>query len=137
MAIAPYVLTPVGIYLVQKAREKKMATLGFLGAGALLGHAGGIIGDWWKIGRDVVYETAHHIGNVLGYESVEDNPFIFIGGGVLGMYLGSKAMSFTYRFSKGLVGSFRSLSGHKIPALPQQTDSVIDDKVEEKREEEK
>ncbi len=122
MAIAPYILTPVGIYLLQKAREKKVATLGLLGAGALLAHAGGIIGDWWKLGRDVVYETANSIGNMIGYEALDDNPAVMIGGAALGVYLGSKAMSFTYRLSKGLVGSLRVAAGHRILMPP--TDSI-------------
>lgn len=130
MGIAPYILTPIGIYLLQKSREKKKATLGFLGAGALVAHAGGIIGDWWSLGRSVVYDTANYIGNMFGYEAVDDNPFILLGGAAIGLYLGSKAMSLSYRFSKGLVGSLRVAAGHTIPALPEKMDS-IDEKTEE------
>jgi hypothetical protein len=107
MALAPYAMTPLGIYLIMKGQEKQSLPLSVLGAGLTIGHVGGILGDFWKIGRDLIYETAELMQITPGGPENE-NTWFYAGVAVGGFYLGSKIMSLSYRSMKASVKAVRS-----------------------------
>jgi hypothetical protein len=109
VSVAPYVLTPIGIYLMQKARENSSLSLAVAGAGALVIHCGGILGDFFKFGRDTFYNAANGYAYLFGFDSYNTHNFwmafpLTVGG----FYLGSKVCSLSYRLSKAGVNYCRS-----------------------------
>ncbi|PIN81699.1 hypothetical protein COV11_01355 [Candidatus Woesearchaeota archaeon CG10_big_fil_rev_8_21_14_0_10_30_7] len=108
MGAAPYILTPLGIYLLQKGKENKSLPLAIFGSGLILGHAGGMIGDFWNMGKIAFYNASELIHNFVGAQNFEEsyNNLGFLGRSA-GFYLGWKAMNFTYRLSKSVVNTLR------------------------------
>lgn len=114
IAAAPYVLTAAGAYLVDKAKKKDSFFLYCLGSGALISHVGGILGDFYSVGRTAAYEVSNTICHTLGYSDLnQHNLAVTIPMAVGSFYLGAKAMSLTYRASKAAVNSTRSLFNKK------------------------
>ncbi len=112
MTVAPYALTPLGIYMVAEGKKRKSLALAAAGSGMLLAHAGGMIGDFFTFGQTVLYDAANLVANTLGYEKINSRNFLvslpFIIGG---FYIGSKTTSFTYRAFKGGINSLRNRLG--------------------------
>lgn len=108
--IAPYIMTPIGIYLVSKGRGNKSLAYYIAGAGLVSVHAGGIIGDFYSIGKSVIEYVCNPFmpSTVVSFsENLRDfigTSLIFVGG----FLLGSKALSMTYSLSKGMVNSIRN-----------------------------
>lgn len=112
--IAPYVLTPLGIYMVAKGKEKKSLPLAIAGSGALIAHAGGIIGDFFNFGRTAMYQTADFMANTVGYDNFDaSDSWMSFPLAMGGFYVGSKALSFTYRSFKAGVNAIRNRFGNK------------------------
>jgi len=98
----PYLLTPLGFYCIMKGAEKKSLPLTFLGTGALAGHLGGTVGDFFTLGRALVIDGINYISPESTYEN---SPWLYAPVIAGGFYIGLKAMCFTYRLSKGLINS--------------------------------
>ena len=96
--IAPYIMTPFGIYLLKKGKEKKNLILAYLGGGLVAGHAGGVLGDFWGMGR----QTIDKLGSLIN--STYSPDFL---SSVAGFCLGTVILSYTYRLSKGTVNSLQ------------------------------
>ena len=113
--IAPYALTPLGIYLVAEGKKRKSLSLAFLGSGAIIGHTGGIIGDFYSFGKTIAYETADFVAQLFGASNFEpDNSWLALPLTIGELYLGFKTLSFTYRSSKAGVNAIRNRFGtHK------------------------
>lgn len=107
VGLAPYAMTSFGIYALKKGIEKKCLPLGYLGAGLVAVHCGGIIGDFYNLGRTIINSAYEPVMNALSMNPNQDSTVenILIWGG--GFYLGTKILSLTYTFSKGLVNSIR------------------------------
>lgn len=101
---APYVLTPLGIYLMQKGKEKRSLVKATLGAGLIAAHAGGVIGDFNTLGKTLVHQVTG-----TDHEGILKYAFA-----IAGFYLGCKVLGFTYRLSKAAVHLFRRKSKKKI-----------------------
>lgn len=98
-SIAPYILlTPLGVYLLNKSKEKKNLALAYLGGGLVAGHAGGIIGDFFSIGK----LTINEVSTLLNKNFQPDFLSTFAG-----FCLGTLILSYTYRLSKGAVNSIQ------------------------------
>lgn len=108
VSLAPYALTPIGIYLMSKGKEKKSLPYAISGAGLIAVHAGGVIGDFFHLGRLMMYETADFIAHTVGYQSFDaDDSWATIPLAAGGFYAGYKALSFTYRLCKAGVNYCR------------------------------
>lgn len=108
--IAPYALTPLGIYMIAEGKKRKSLPLAIIGSGAIIAHAGGIIGDFFNIGRIVMYETADFVAKTVGYQNFDaDDSWMALPLFVGGFYLGSKALSFSYRSFKSGVNYCKNL----------------------------
>ena len=107
--LAPYVLTPVGIYLMAEAKKKKSLPYAIAGSGLVASHLGGIIGDFFNAGYTLVHRTGEAVFTHLGYtlETYKHNGFFQLATIIGGFYLGTKIMSFTYRLSKAGVNYVR------------------------------
>ncbi len=121
MATAPYTMTALGIYALQKGKEKENLFLCATGAGLLGVHMGGIIGDWFLAGKRISYEAMDGFCNLIGTETPENGSFtenLIVGGG--GMILGIKMLTGSYRFMKGSVNSLRQWYAERrsFPQLP-------------------
>ncbi|MDP3639835.1 MAG: hypothetical protein Q8R53_01375 [Nanoarchaeota archaeon] len=109
MTVAPYSLTPLGLYLVMKSKEKKSFPLWACGIGALTAHEGGIIGDWFHAGRMVATEATELVYHTMGIEkNIDDSSFESFLVSIAGFYIGAKMLSFTYRAMKGAINSIRT-----------------------------
>lgn len=104
--IAPYVLTPIGIYLMKKGKERESIVI--CAGGACLGllHLGGIIGDWRMARQKMIKESAELVQDSLNLrtspEYADAATFaMFLGG----LYIGSKLLAVSYRASKATVNS--------------------------------
>ena len=99
--MAPYAMTPLGIYLLSKGKKKKSLALAIAGAGTVASHAGGIIGDFFSFGKRIVYETANTISNTISNNNIEpENLLVGVPMVVGGFYIGAVTMSFTYKMFK-------------------------------------
>lgn len=108
--VAPYAMTPLGIYMVSEGKKRKSLPLAIAGSGMLISQAGGIIGDFFQFGRSVVYETADFIANTMGYQNFDsDDSWMSFPLAIGGLYLGSKVLSFSYRSFKAGVNHCRNL----------------------------
>ncbi len=110
VSLAPYVLTPVGIYLVQEGKKKKSIPCAIAGSGLVAGHIGGVIGDFFNAGYTLVHETTLFTAQAMGYtaEQCQNNDLLKFGIVVGGLYVGSRIMSFTYRLAKAGVNHIRN-----------------------------
>ncbi len=111
--VAPYILTPLGIYLMKKGKEKESIVLCAGGAGLGLAHLGGIIGDWRVAGQTIITETAKLVGETLDVKLPKDNIYMertaLLGTILGGVYIGSKFLAIAYRASKATINSVRKL----------------------------
>ena len=105
MSMAPYTMTGLGIYAMQKGKENKSAFYCAVGSGLIALHAGGIVGDWWKTGRTIISTGMEYLST---YTDIPTNNAVsnFMVGGV-GLVLGTKLLTASYRLSKGTVNSLR------------------------------
>lgn len=107
--VAPYVLTPLGIYLMKKGKEKESILLCAGGAGLGLAHLGGIIGDWRLVGQKILGESVELVQDTLNLKTSPEYENIALIGTVLGgVYIGSKLLAISYRASKATVNSVRN-----------------------------
>jgi len=112
--LAPYALTPLGIYLVQKSKEDDKKMYWIAGVGLLGAHAGGIIGDFFAVGQKITGTAAQAMYKhpdeiqLQQHKSLSDN-LVFGAALVGGFLLGNRLMGYTYRLSKGLVNSVRNI----------------------------
>ena len=111
-SVAPYILTPLGIYLVQKGKEKESKVLAAAGGGLVAAHIGGVIGDWLSVGARTINEGVEVVEHKLdakpeGYAASAAGVATLLGG----LYLGSKLMAITYRGMKATVNSARKYAG--------------------------
>ena len=114
-SLAPYALTPLGIYMVAKGKEKKSLALAVAGSGALVAHAGGVVGDFFYFGRTVLSQTADFIANTVGLQNFDsDDSWLKYPLAIGGFYVGSKVLSFTYRSFKAGVNTIRREFGNEI-----------------------
>lgn len=117
--IAPYALTPLGVYLIQKAEEKQNKKYGIAGAGLIYAHAGGLIGDFYSLGRKTIQITCKTILHKDPLGPTKANvpthyETLLLGTTVIaGFLIGNRIMSYTYRLSKGLVNSVRNYCNNK------------------------
>ncbi len=108
--VAPFVMTPLGIYMVSEGKKRKSLPLAIVGSGMIIAQAGGIIGDFFHFGKTVMYETADFVANTVGYQNFDaDDSWMALPLAVGGFYLGSKALSFSYRLSKSGVNYCKNL----------------------------
>lgn len=108
VAFAPYILTPIGIYLVQKGKENKSLPLAIAGSGAILAHGGGVIGDFLNFGTTTVSSCTEFVYNTLGgqnYQEFSNN--IWLSMMVGSFFVGLKTATFSYRLFKAGVNSLR------------------------------
>lgn len=103
-SLAPYVLTPLGVYLLYEGKNRKNKTLAVLGSGMVAAHFGGILGDFFGMGMSLAYNTTDAFYRMIGENGFETQSdlskfFLLVGG----FYAGAKLMSFTYRMSKASV----------------------------------
>ena len=111
--IAPYALTPLGIYMVAKGKEKRSLPLAIAGSGAVIAHAGGIIGDFFDLGKTAMYQTADFMANTVGLQNFDyDDSWLKYPLAIGGFYVGSKVLSFTYRSFKSGVKAIRNRFGN-------------------------
>ncbi len=119
--IAPYPMTALGFYALQKGKEKKNIPLCAAGAALVYTHLGGVIGDWWRTGQIICRETMESVCDLLGTQPPNKSSllgnFIVVGGG---MVLGMKMLTASYRLMKGTVNSLRQWYAEKssFPMLP-------------------
>lgn len=112
--LSPYLMTPLGIYFVKKSGEKNNNLIYWtLGAGLLASHAGGVIGDFFTLGREItgkvcetVYKKPKEILAQETFSILDTLAFctVLVGG----FLLGNRIMGYTYRLSKGLVNSAKN-----------------------------
>jgi len=115
MRIAPYAMTPLGIYLMQNALKKQNTTYWIMGAGIMATHLGGIIGDFYSIGRKItdkicttIYKSPEQMKKDNEQYGVSITDKLAIGAILVGGFiLGNRIMGYSYRLSKGLVNSAR------------------------------
>lgn len=96
--IAPYIMTPLGIYLLNKSKEKKNLVMAYLGGGLVAGHAGGIIGDFFGMGNMTIDKLFSSINPQYSPDLITN---------IAGFCLGTVILSYTYRLSKGTVNSLQ------------------------------
>lgn len=112
--VAPYILTPLGIYLAKKGKEKESIALCAGGAGLISVHLGGVIGDWRNTGTKLIKESVELVQDTLEVKSSGEYGFAaniaFLFGGI---YLGSKLLAISYRASKATVNSVRNYAKKK------------------------
>jgi len=108
-AVAPYVMTPVGIYLAKKGKEKESIVITAAGAGLLAGHLGGVIGDWRLVGQNLIKGSVEVVQDTIGVKTspgYETEALIAMALG--GLYVGSKILAISYRGMKATVNSVRN-----------------------------
>src|SRR3989344_6382324 len=104
--LSPYIMTPLGIFLLKEAKKRKSLPLAFLGSGALTSHVGAVIGDFANTGKNIISDTFKFLG-VDAYN--DDNWLIRIPIMMGGIYLGAKIASFSYRFFKSSINSLQDI----------------------------
>lgn len=105
VGLTPYAMTSAGIYVLKKGIEKKSKPLGYLGAGIVAAHCGGVISDFYNLGRVMTNSAYEFITNTFNMDQDSTVENLLVWGG--GFYLGTKILSLTYTFSKGLVNSIK------------------------------
>ena len=70
--VSPYALTPLGIYLVMKGKERKNVLIFSAGAGAVAAHLGGVLGDWYSTGKAIMTKVAEGCYNILGIQEAPE-----------------------------------------------------------------
>ena len=107
VAIAPYIFTHAGIYLARKGKELKSIPIAAIGAGLIAAHASSMFGDFWGLGArtcQAVVDNCYYLtGKEMDLANTPGLPGLI---GLAGLYVGWKAMSFTYRLSKAAVNHF-------------------------------
>ncbi|MFH2028494.1 MAG: hypothetical protein ABIJ08_05115 [Nanoarchaeota archaeon] len=106
-AVAPYSLTPIGIYLVAEAKKRKSVPLALAGSGIIMAHAGGAIGDFYNFGVKLTYmiaDKAYHIFNGNFDSSNWKESVLLMGGTILGL----TTASLSYRLFKAGVNYIRN-----------------------------
>lgn len=117
-AAAPYLLTPIGILLLEEGKRRKNLPLAVGGVGLVAAHLGGVIGDWAHIGARAVNDSVVYIGEMTGLSDVSaitDNTALQVAGIFASVYVGLKTLGFTYRAMKAGVNKARQkLFGEEI-----------------------
>ena len=93
MALAPYAMTPLGIYMVLKGKKKENIPLTAAGSGLLAIHYGGIIGDWLNIGRLTLYDSVQSVAQLFDGDisSYKTGLLAIFGGFLVGRYFMKKS----------------------------------------------
>lgn len=114
ISIAPYALTPLGVYLMQKSRETQKLKYLLIGSGLIYAHWGGALGDFYSIGRQTILSTYNTITQQDKKQTDIPKPQTTAESALLattligGFIIGNKIMSYTYRLSKGLTNTIRN-----------------------------
>lgn len=113
MSIAPYALTPIGVYFIQKSCDKQSAKYWVIGAGLVGAHSCGVLGDFFVAGRYVTNAVCKKLYKdpyeIMKQEQVSGFDTIVLGATlVAGFLLGNRIMGYTYRLAKGTVNSLRT-----------------------------
>ncbi len=112
--MAPYVLTPLGIYLMKRGKDAKSIAICAGGAGLIGLHLGGIIGDWRVAGTKIVTESIGLVQDALEVKPrIEYKIAANITAALCGVYLGSKLLAVSYRAGKATVNSVRNYAKKK------------------------
>ncbi len=115
VTLAPYVMTPIGIYFMQNALKKQNTKYWLIGSGLMVSHAGGVIGDFFALGQKItqkicttIYKSPQQIeqNKEQHTDSFADNMAISAAL-VFGFLIGNRIMGYSYRLSKGLLNSAR------------------------------
>lgn len=109
MLTAPYILTPMGIYLLMEGRKRKSLPLSIAGAGFVAAHAGGVIGDFNKVGEQItntIVEAPFRCTETYKDFKLEQQPFAL---SLVSFYMGLKMCNFSYRCFKAGVSSLRKM----------------------------
>ncbi len=113
-AAAPYLLTPLGIYLMKKGKEKRNMILSAGGTGLALIHLGGVIGDWKLAGQKTLEKGVELMQDEMHLQKAQEYSFTTnVALALGGIYIGSKLMAISYRASKATVNSIRNLAKNK------------------------
>ena len=108
--MAPYLLTPIGIYIIEEGKRRKSLPLSIAGSGIICSHAGGVIGDFLHIGRIITRETIKSTTNIIGYKDYTPNGILTgFPATIAAFYIGVKICNFTYRTFKSGVRSLDKL----------------------------
>ncbi|MBI2565371.1 hypothetical protein HYV79_05325 [Candidatus Woesearchaeota archaeon] len=119
MALAPYVLTPLGLCIAKKGRENKNLLTALFGSALIAAHLGGVVGDFWSVGRTIMLKGLEMLYFGLG-ENTSKLPeeanllelsFLLLGG----FYIGSKVMGYSYRLCKGAFNSINQAFHNSSP----------------------
>ncbi len=109
VTFAPYILTPLGIYLVQKGKEKKCLPLAIAGSGAILSQAGGILGDFLSLGSNAVNTGTEFIYTTLGGQNYQEFAnAMWLPMLVGGFFVWLKTATFSYRLFKAGINQLRN-----------------------------
>lgn len=111
--LVPYVMTPLGLYLLAKGKENKAVSLCVAGSGIVAAHIGGIFGDFFTFGRTLVSQGLEALSNAVNFENSSENYLLSSLTLLGGFYVGLKTARYTYRLSRGLVNSVLSDNSKK------------------------
>lgn len=113
ISMAPYIMTPLGIILAREGKERKNLAFAVAGTGIIIGHAGGVYGDFLNIGKNTFYNTLAYSAEVTGYENFREiYPQKFVNDSFaphfIGFLIGWKIMDYTYNLSSSIVDKVRN-----------------------------
>lgn len=111
MVASPYVLTPLGIYLLEEGKRRNSPSLAIAGSGIIVGHAGSCIGDFATLGRTLSYSAVNVPVRALGAKSfhVEEYLSASLPLWITGLYLGCQMTSTSYKLFKRGVDYCRNI----------------------------
>lgn len=108
-AVAPYILTPLGIYLAKKGKEKESIVISAAGSGLIAAHLGGVIGDWQLVGQNLIKESVEVVQDAFDVKTAPEYEIeALLAMALGGLYIGSKLLAVSYRASKATVNSIQN-----------------------------
>ncbi|GEM_PF-6277303 len=108
--LAPYAMTPLGVFMALEGKSRRNLPLWAAGAGLVLNHMGGILGDFFSFGTELVAKPAVMFYQAQGYADFDRETGFLTALSLMAasFYVGAKAAGISYKLFRNSIQYVRS-----------------------------
>jgi len=116
--LAPYIMTPIGIYLLLEGKRRKCIPMIIAGCGFVAYHADAVFGDIMKAGGDIVIGAADYCCRIAGHPmNMNENGLKYILA-IPGVFVGLALWRYSYHYFRRAVNYIREKAHGIDSTLP-------------------